>query len=403
MIRGLTPIHILDGFRLKHLRRYEGLYFPLTLFLVFRVVTFSAALLLLPSQVVRTPQWLYWNAGSATCNKPIVTHELSMIYVNPWCRFDTAWYLKDAIEGYHADNPGIVFPPLYPVLIRALATISGQYFLSSLIISNLACVLIFLLLYNLIEIEFGQKDLAFRTIVMLAAFPTAFYLLAGYSESLYIALTLASFLAALKRRWWLAGAFAFLASLDRAQGLVLCLSLGWLAYVQFRGTGWKAIVLRLPTVIAPILGVFGYRLFVWLSQVGSIDAAYASEWHIYFRLPTDAVLTYLARLATGQSLGYENANALILLLFFILSIVVTLKLRPAYSLYVWGTLCVILLRYHDGPQFEGMFRYALSLFPCFIAAALVLRRWWKTVPIASASICWQLVLLNQFIHWAWVA
>ena len=84
-------------------------------------------------------------------------------------------------------------------------------------------------------------------------------------------------------------------------------------------------------------------------------------------------------------------------------------MRPAYWLYVWTSLGVILLRYHHfdqgstAPQFESVIRYALLLFPCFIAAAMILRRWWM-VAIYAPIFGWRvLFLLNNFTHWIWVA
>lgn len=386
-----------------HIQRREGLYVPIVLFLIFRLVTFLATHIFVVQQPGTPPPWVYWNVGSATCDRPIVAQQPGSDIINPWCRFDTAWYLKNALEGYHVGNPGIVFPPLYPLLIRGLASITGQFFLSSLLVSNAACLAVFVLLYDVIEIEFKVNDVARRTVILLAVFPSAFYLLSGYSESLYVALTLAAFLTAMKRRWWMVGAFALLASLDRAQGLVLCLPLGWMLYEQFRPTGLNAMLRRLPAVLAPVAGVFGYRLYVALSHIGSIDAAYASEWRIYTRLPFEALQSYIMRLVHGQTLPYENNNALVLVLIFSLSILVTLKLKLTYSLYVWGTLGIILLRYHEGPQFEGMFRYALTFFPCFIVGGMLLKRWWTFVPCALAALSWQLILLENFIHWIWVA
>jgi hypothetical protein len=64
---------------------------------------------------------------------------------------------------------------------------------------------------------------------------------------------------------------------------------------------------------------------------------------------------------------------------------------------------LILVRYHQGAQFESMIRYALLLFPCFIAAGMVLRRWWLLLPYVLGSAQWSWFLLSNFTHWRWVA
>jgi len=78
-------------------------------------------------------------------------------------------YQKSQCRASH-DN-SIVFPPLYPALIRLLAPfVADNYVLASLIISNLACLIAFILLFKLIPREFGEDMLATRTLILLAAF-----------------------------------------------------------------------------------------------------------------------------------------------------------------------------------------------------------------------------------------
>jgi hypothetical protein len=50
-----------------------------------------------------------------------------------------------------------------------------------------------------------------------------------------------------------------------------------------------------------------------------------------------------------------------------------------------------------------VFRYVLLLFPCFIVLAMLLRRRWMLLLYLIVSLQWQLYLLDDFIHWRWVA
>jgi hypothetical protein len=50
-----------------------------------------------------------------------------------------------------------------------------------------------------------------------------------------------------------------------------------------------------------------------------------------------------------------------------------------------------------------MFRYVLMLFPCFIAAAMLLKRVWLLVPYVVLGIGWHASLLYHVLHWHWVA
>ena len=91
-----------------------------------------------------------------------------------------------------------------------------------------------------------------------------------------------------------------------------------------------------------------------------------------------------------------------------LGVLVLLRFQRTYALYVWSTLAVILVRYHfgeglEGAQFESAIRYVLLLFPCFAAGALILQRpqaFWLTVAVMALM---QVYLLNDFVHWVWVA
>src|SRR5437870_921220 len=66
----------------------------------------------------------------------------------------------------------------------------------------------------------------------LAVYPTAFFLLAPFTESLFLALTMAAFVAADARRWWLAGVLGAMASLTRGPGIVTTAALAWMAWQQ---------------------------------------------------------------------------------------------------------------------------------------------------------------------------
>jgi Dolichyl-phosphate-mannose-protein mannosyltransferase len=234
---------------------------PLLVFVVMRIVTAVAALIMVANTSLNRPAMLFYdpvrhvgNASGEVYYQSLPANSPLASIVAPWRVYDTVWYMKIAIQGYRHDD-GIVFPALYPILIRLLVPFTGDnYVLSSLIISNLCCLIALILLYKLIQREFNDDGLATRTMIILAAFPTAYYLVAGYTETLFLALTLGAFLAAFNKRWWLAGILAFFASLTRLQGAVLCLPLAWIAYVQYRDTGWRAIRDRIPAAIGGGLG-----------------------------------------------------------------------------------------------------------------------------------------------------
>ncbi|MGH7416720.1 MAG: glycosyltransferase family 39 protein, partial [Candidatus Rokuibacteriota bacterium] len=151
-----------------------------------------------------------------------------------WNRWDGPHYLDVAVWGYMEHDPGlsptysqrfdldlfIVFYPLYPWLTAALNWVVHEPLVSALAVTALASVFVAPLLYRLVRIEEGE-GVALRAAWFLLIFPTAFFLHIGYTEALFLALALGSFLAARTDRWWLAGALGGLAALTRVNGLIL--------------------------------------------------------------------------------------------------------------------------------------------------------------------------------------
>ncbi|MBI3538294.1 MAG: glycosyltransferase family 39 protein, partial [Chloroflexi bacterium] len=143
----------------------------------------------------------------------------------PWQRFDANWYLKIAQRGYSADDGSTVYFPLYPLLIR----IFGGGLLAAIVISNLALIGVFYLVYQLGKDLMGEKFAA-RALAYLAIFPTAFFLFAPYTESLFLFFALASIHAAAKEKFPRASIFAALAALTRLQGALLIFPLAYLVW-----------------------------------------------------------------------------------------------------------------------------------------------------------------------------
>src|SRR6185295_9838523 len=125
--------------------------------------------------------------------------------------------------GYVADGPerfNLVFYPLYPWLVRAAAYITCNYLTAVFVVSGIASVAAALLLQRLARLD-ESPAVARNAVWFLLIFPTSYFLHIGYTESLFLALTLGCILAARLNKWWLAGLLGALASLTRVNGLLL--------------------------------------------------------------------------------------------------------------------------------------------------------------------------------------
>src|SRR5207237_1359990 len=115
------------------------------------------------------------------------------------------------------------------------------------------CAVAFVLLYRLARVDIGRRA-AILTVLLVALSPVGFFLLAPYTEALFLATTVASFWLARTRHPWLAGIAGGAAGLTRLQGGLLLLPLGYLAWRDLR-----AGVLtpkNAPAWIFPAVGVF---------------------------------------------------------------------------------------------------------------------------------------------------
>ncbi len=346
--------------------------------------------------------------------KAVRTDGLLYSVVEPWHRWDTGWYLKIAQEGYRAGDGSIIFGPLYPMLIALVGGLVGDGLLASLLISSAACLVFLILLYKLAFRETRSHTAANYALLALVAFPTAFYLLAGYTESLYLALVAGALLAGFARRWWLAAFLAAATTLTRLQGWALFFPLGWLAFLevprfwQTPGATWperlRAAVPRLAATGAAPLIAMGSILYPTLAGLGSIDAAYEKPWGMYIRPPWTLFIDLFNKILAGRANATEFGGLAALALIIALCLASLRTLPVVYHAYLWPTLVLILLRYYPLYLLNGTMRYVLDFFPIFITAGVWLTRRHRIRLVwLVVGAFLQMWILFLFARWLWIS
>lgn len=153
----------------------------LAAFLALRLLTSGLAAL----TAALTPVWITVEAP----HDPTLLAQLEegspalRLLAAPWYRWDTVNYIEIAQNGY-ANPQNTIWPPLYPLLIRGGLALGLHPLAAALLVSNAAALGFFWLLYRLAEREWDAA-LARHTLLAVVIFPTAFFLVAGYSESLF--------------------------------------------------------------------------------------------------------------------------------------------------------------------------------------------------------------------------
>ena len=335
-----------------------------------------------------------------------------------WIKWDSGWYLSIINQGYHWNGPNkfsnLAFFPLYPWLIKYLAWVfNHNYLLTGIIISNLALLLACFYLYKLAKLDLKNKT-AFRTVFYLLIFPTALFFTSLYPESILLLFSLAAFFYARKKQWAVAGIFGFFAALTKAFGffLVFPLLLEYLEQRKFLLRKIKWDILNLAWIPAG-LGTFMFYLkrkfndpLLFLKAQGGWANNPHSAWSRTYHLSIINIGKSLAKYIQTIFGNTESSSFKItagfelisFILFVILAVIVFLKLRKSYSLYLFFGLILSPLT----GSLMSMNRYVLVLFPAFI----LLAQWGKnkvidyTITILFST----LLALNtvMFVNSYWV-
>jgi mannosyltransferase PIG-V len=196
-------------------------------------------------------------------------------------RQDAVWYLRLADEGWSTDDASAAFFPLYPLTVRAVAwVLPGPDLLSALLVSNLAFLGALLALFALTAEAFGER-VARRAIVVAAIFPTSFFFLAPYTESLFLLLSILAFREARHDRWGRVAVFGAFAALTRSVGILLVPALlidamsGRSGGDRARAVGDRALGARVAGAAAIALGPvcwFGWWGIVNGNWLAPLDA-----------------------------------------------------------------------------------------------------------------------------------
>jgi hypothetical protein len=307
-------------------------------------------------------------------------------------RADGLWFLRIADGGYRVDDGSAAFFPLYPLAIRAASwVVGGHPLLGALLVSNFAFLGALIVLYRLVARE-HSVPVARTSVLLVALFPTSFFFLAPLSESLFLLLAVASFAAARRRRWLVAGALGALAAATRIVGIVLVAALVAEAIHQHiedrraradvHGGDRSPGVGRLSTTLAcaalPVTGFVAYAGY-WAARTGDWLAPLHAEerWRRVKVLPWVAVgrATHQAFESPGSyPLGYQFVDWLVVVPCLVAAVYVVWRFRPGYAVYTWGGLLAPLSFIFLPRAFMSDPRFVLPLFPIFVAGAVLVER-----------------------------
>lgn len=277
--------------------------------------------------------------------------------------WDGGHFLGIAKYGY-LEKYQYAFFPLYPLLINIVTKATHDYLIAGLIISLTCAFLTIHLLYGLVNLDFDKK-IAQKVILLLLIFPTSFYLLTAYSESLFLFLTVGTFFSIRKNNLLMATTFAALASATRLVGLAVAVGLliEVLTTTGLNRKNWY--------VVFSLSGFLIYCLYLYKVIGDPIYFLVAEQhWQRNIAVP---IFGFWETIKSISSLGFitNHFNAFLDLCFAIFGtgfVIRTFRfLRPSYYVYSFLSLLIPLFT----PTLSSIPRFLLPIFPIFILAALI--------------------------------
>lgn len=332
----------------------------------------------------------------------IIENKKSPGWLNLWNRWDALHYQTLAAHGYQATGDErflLVYFPLYPWLIRGFGSLFGGPLIGAFIISTVASIAAALLLDRVATLDEPQTSRRWP-VWFLLIFPTSYFLHIGYTESLFLTLVLASFLAARSDRWALAGVLGLLVGLTRFNGLVLFPALAleaWQHYRVRRSWNWNWLWIALIPC--------GFLIYLYLNYYVSgspwtFIAFQKEHWFRSFAWPWVGIQgswqTFVGRTPEDAQIigGQELFFAVIALLCTVWCCV---KLRLSYSIWMIGNLLLMC----STPFLLSVPRYTLMMFPIYFLFARAAQVFVGRIVLTAWSLLFLALFAANFVRGHW--
>lgn len=311
--------------------------------------------------------------------------------------WDAGWYAHIADQGYSyhpGEQSAVAYFPLYPLVVRATAVLTGDRFLAGVVVSAVAGFLGVLQFTRWVRQVLGEQA-ARSAWPFLVLYPFAFYLYGVmYSDGLFLLLVTSSFLALERGRIGWATALGALATACRPVAPALVLGLMARQWELRRRAGERPRW----TDLLPVLASAGFLAFVayqWMAfdePLAFAKVQAAPGWDHVPGIRTWLKVTWFEQVTQTQSpwvfirlMGHA-----------VLTVAVLLSAIPMRRMLGWGyalyTAAVIGMPALTSKDLQGLGRYAIAAFPAFLILSLLLEKHprWRIVYliVSGALLIW---------------
>lgn len=316
-----------------------------------------------------------------------------------WNRWDAPRLFAIAAQGYGPSDPaGITLFPLFPLAVR-IGSLVASPLVAGMAISLLATLGAAIGLYRLVRLD-DSRPAARAAVVAMLAFPTAFALVAPYTEAMFLALTVWCYVQARRGDWRGAGLLGALAAFTRLQGAFLLPALAVEYWLQRKRVGRDFV-----WVLVVASGLIGYLAvnYLWFGDPFYFVAVQRDKFQVVNEMPWQ-VLGGLWSGLTTYPLGEFWATVYLAPALAFLALaggtvwsLASRHARPSYAVY--AALSLISFASLSWPI--SVPRYVLGVFPVFLSVGAAMRRPGGMAVIAASILllgaCTTLFVIG---HWA---
>ena len=317
-----------------------------------------------------------------------------------WDRWDAPHFFEVAANGYGppTDPARIVLFPMYPLAI-AFASVIASPLVAGMAISFAATLTAAVGLHRLVRMD-DARPAGRSAVIAMLVFPTAFAFVAPYSEALFLAFAVWSYVEARRGDWRGAGLLGALAALTRLQGVFLLPALAveyWLQRRRLdRDFGWVLFIASgLAVYLAINLHWFGNPLYFVGVQRDTFQVVNVMPWQalagLWSGLTTTPPSEFWATVYLAPAMAFLALTAATAWT------VASRHSRPGYAVYAG----ISLLSFLSLSWPISVPRYVLGVFPVFLAAGAAARRTGGVAVVAGSTLllglCTTLFVIG---HWA---
>lgn len=347
-------------------------------------------------------------------------------WLDGWFQYDAGWYYGIATHGYSyvpGEQSTIAFFPTYPMAVRALGALVGDYQVAGSVIGVTAGAGAVLLFGVWVWRRLPRAG-ALTAIAMLMVYPYALYLYgAMYADSLFLVAALGAFVLLERRMYWLAGLVGAFATAGRPVGIAVTIGLV-VRMLELRAQDRRRGSEADRSETEPVTGDLAADRPRWRELLGAITAVRWREagvllsgagllsWVVYLWVEFGNPLAFIAAESapgwdqgvgphTWLKLNYFDtvlknpvlSNGRLLTVQALGCLVAVLLMRRVWRRFGWGyaayAAVVIGIPIIGTDDFMGTGRYLLLAFPLAAAAGDYLtttkRRWARPVALAASA------------------